>query len=103
MLYFVIQVSLTPKRSVGGLPITIPEQFSRATMERLKSNEITDSARNEIISAIAIPLYQLTTYPTSDEYTSICKSLIEKYPVLKDSCGNGYVSLLLIAAVSVAN
>lgn len=73
-------------------------------MERLKNNEITDSARNEIIGAVAIPLYQVTPYPTSDEYTSICKSLIEKYPVLKDSCGNGYVSFyLLLVWLCLAN
>lgn len=62
-------------------------------MERLKKKEVTDALRNEIISAIAVPMYQQTMYPRSDEYTIVCKKLVEKYPVLKDSCGNGYVSL----------
>ena len=61
-------------------------------MERLEKKEITDATRNEIISSIALPIYQQTTHPTSEEYTRVCKMLIEKYPILKDSCGNGYVS-----------
>lgn len=61
-------------------------------MERIKNEEVTDASRNEIISAIAVPMYQQTMYPKSEEYTTICKKLIDKYPVLKDSCGNGYVS-----------
>lgn len=61
-------------------------------MERLEKKEVTDATRNEIITAIAVPLYQQTMYPTPEEYTTISKNLIEKYPVLKDSCGNGYVS-----------
>ena len=62
-------------------------------MERLARNELSDGMRVEIISSIALQMYQHTTYPTSEEYTTVCKLLIEKYPILQDSCGNGYVSL----------
>lgn len=71
----------------------IPEKFSRATMKVLSEEVITDKARIEIVSAIALQAYQHTTYPTSEEYTTMCRKLIERYPFLKDKIGNGIVSL----------
>ena len=87
--YFQIQHCSTSDHKGWLGSFKIPDQFSRATMERLEKKEITDATRNEII---ALPIYQQTTHPTSEEYTRVCKMLIEKYPILKDSCGNGYVS-----------
>ena len=88
----------------GGSSLTvdrfnIPDRFSRATMEHLHNRQITNATRIEIITSIAVPMYQLTTHPTSEEYTSVCKRLVEKYPVLKDSCGNGHVSEALIVCL----
>ena len=60
-------------------------------MENIKKKQITSATRNEIIAGIAIPMYQQSEYPTSEEYTSVCKLLVETCAVLKDSCGNGYV------------
>ena len=65
-------------------------------MERIQNKHITNATRIEIITSIAVPMHQQTTHPTSEEYTSVCKRLVEKYPVLKDSCGNGYVSETMI-------
>ena len=56
----------------------IPEKFSRATMKVLSEEIITDKARIEIISAIALQAYQHTTYPTSEEYNTMCRMLIER-------------------------
>ena len=61
-------------------------------MERLEKGEITDAVRCEIVASICVPWYQVCTYPSKEEYTAASKQLIQKYPVLKDSCGNGYVS-----------
>ena len=61
-------------------------------MDHLAKNELADKMRIEIISTIGLQMYQHTTTPTSEEYTSVCKMLVETYPLLKDSCGNGYVS-----------
>lgn len=60
-------------------------------MERLENGEITDALRCEIVSSIAVRIYEICTYPKPEEYTTICKRLIEKYPILKDTYGNGYV------------
>ena len=70
----------------------IPEKFSKVTMKLLSEEVITDKARVEIVAAIALQAYQHTTYPTSEEYTTMCRKLIERYPFLKDKVGNGIVS-----------
>ncbi len=38
-------------------------------------------------------LFAYTQYPTSSEYNQVCDRLVQKYPVLKDTIGIGYVSL----------
>ena len=48
--------------------------------------------RTEIITSIAWEIWRYTQYPSPEDYTIICKLLVQKYPVLKDTIGNGYVS-----------
>lgn len=67
-------------------------------MERLDKGEITDGLRCEIVSAVCVPWYQMCEYPSKEEYTAVSKQLVQKYPVLKDSTGNGYVSYTHIAS-----
>ena len=61
-------------------------------MEALDNGQITKAVCSEIISAIALQLFQSTSHPTPEEYTGVCIKLISMYPVLKDTIGNGYVS-----------
>lgn len=67
-------------------------RFSRSTQRILLRNEITRSARVEIISCIAREIWRHTEYPTPAEYTHVCMKLIADHPGLKDTIGNGYVS-----------
>ena len=69
----------------------VPDRFSRATTELMKQEIIIDKVRREIVHSIALQMYQHTTYPTSEEYTTVCRRLVEKYPFLKDTVGNGIV------------
>ena len=41
---------------------------------------------------ISWEVWRYTQYPSSEEYNTVCKLLIQKYPVLKDTIGNGFVS-----------
>ena len=42
-----------------------------------------------------------TRCPSKEEYTAVSKQLVQKYPVLKDSTGNGYVSSTYIQQLLV--
>ncbi len=72
--------------------IRIPEKFSRATMRAMNKKMVTHSARIEIVTAVVYQLFATTEYPTKREYDSVCKALITRYLVLKDTIGNGFVS-----------
>ena len=57
---------------------------------------LTKGQRVEIIEVVAYRVLAHTEYPTSHEYNAICQSLITKYPNIKDTIGNGYVSSFAI-------
>ena len=68
-------------------------------MKTLSEEMITEKARVEIISAIAIQVHQHTEYPTSEEYTGVCRKLIQRYPFVKDKVGNGIVSSAAVTLI----
>ena len=57
---------------------------------------LTKGQRVEIIEVVAYRVLAHTEYPTSHEYNAVCQSLITKYPNIKDTIGNGYVSSFTI-------
>ena len=70
----------------------IPEKFSRTTMEALTTGIVSKRARSEIVNVVAHKVLEHTERPTSEEYTTVSRMLINKHPKLKDTIGNGYVS-----------
>ena len=74
----------------------IPKKFSKKTMEAIKLGILTKGMRTEVTNMIAVQMLQETSYPSSEEYTDVCRCLVETYPVLKDTIGNGYVSIPLM-------
>ena len=68
-------------------------QFSTKTMQSLEAQKISKGMRIEMVTALAFEIWNHTQYPTGDEYNSVCSILVNKYPFLKDTIGNGYVSV----------
>lgn len=69
----------------------IPD-FSFRTQQALKNGVITKGASSDIVTYIAHQIWTHTKYPTSEEYTEVCRELVTQYPVLKDGTSTGYVS-----------
>ena len=63
------------------------------THDAIKKGILTRRNKIEIIEVIAYRVLICTEYPTSNEYNGVCLALIAKYPILKDTIGNGYVSV----------
>ena len=61
-------------------------------MEDLQFKEIKKSTRT--IHTIAQLVWMQTNFPTSTEYTEVCRKLVSCHPVLKDAIGNGIVSFV---------
>ena len=54
---------------------------------------MTSKARHEIVQVLRTLMMMHTVYPTSEQYVTVCKELIAKFPKLADEVGtNGFVS-----------
>ena len=71
----------------------IPSKFSKKPIESINLGILTKGIRTEVINMIAVQMLQETSYPTSEDYTEVCRKLVEMYPILKDTIGNSYVSI----------
>lgn len=47
--------------------------------------------RDEIVNPLSTLMMVHTLTPTPEDYNTVCAKLIMAYPVLKDTCDNGYV------------
>ena len=75
---------------------SIPElrNFSQHVKDTVNTGVVTARARREINQVLRTYMTAHTIYPTSEQYTTICKKLIAKYPNLKDTQGKTkYVSM----------
>ena len=61
-------------------------------MQSLEAQKITKGMRIEIVTALALEIWKDTQYPSGIEYNAVYSMLVNKYPFLKDTIGNGYVS-----------
>ena len=71
------------------------DTFSKRTHEGIATGVVTRGQRIEIIEVIAYRVLAHTEFPSSSEYIGVCEALIEKYPTIKDTVGNGYVSVCI--------
>ena len=58
----------------------------------IDDGHLTSSAKQKIVSLLRSLIIQHTLYPTSEQYTTVCTRLVQKYPKLRDTIGNGIVS-----------
>ena len=60
----------------------------------MSTGVVTGRARRDVLCTY---MTAYTIYPTSEEYATVCKKLIAKYPNLKDTQGKTkYVSMYLL-------
>ena len=82
----------------------IPEMFSTMTNRAIQSGDrlnITDRMRDEIIRSLSSAMLQYTITPTPEQYTTACKRLIEKFPILEDVCGKGNLKFVRLSKYTI--
>ena len=79
----------TSNLSEWHMQFNIPDlqSFSQHVKNAVNTGVITARARREINQVLRTYMTAYTIFPTSEQYTTICKKLIEKYPSLKDTEG----------------
>ena len=71
-------------------------RFSPHIQSAINNGIITGRAKREIYQVLRTYITAFTLYPTPEQYTTICRNLIEKYPILGDTDGpSKYVSFNL--------
>lgn len=86
-----------PAQSEWHLAFVIPElrTFSDHVKEAVATGVISSRARREIIQVLRTYMTAYTVKPKSEQYKTICKKLILKFPKLEDTEGKGdYVSVM---------
>jgi len=68
-------------------------------MDSINAKSITKGVRIEIVTALAFEIWNHTQYPSGEEYNAVCTKLVKEYPILKDTIGNGYVSLCTFSII----
>ena len=84
-----------PAQSEWHLSFFIPElrTFSYHVKKAVATGVVSSRARREIIQVLRTYITAHTVKPTSEQYKTVCKRLIFKYPKLEDTEGKGdYVS-----------
>ena len=71
------------------LNFRIPElqTFSSFVRDAVKTGVVSSRARREIVQVLRTYVIAHTITPTSEQYTTVCRRLIAKYPKLEDTGG----------------
>lgn len=78
--------------------------FSACVQDAISTGIVTSKARREIIQVLRTYMIAYTIKPTSEQYTTVCRSLITKFPNLKDD-GEGkssYVRFCILPTIYVS-
>ena len=73
----------------------IPARFSAETTSAIKTGILSKRARDEIIQSLSTLMLVHTSKPSPDDYSVVCRKLVEKYPNLRDKVDSGYVSQIV--------
>ena len=73
----------------------VPSQFSEATMLAIGNENLTSTARAEIVQMTSAKMLSYCKYPTTLQYEVVASKIVSSLLKGKgDSIGNGYVSVL---------
>ena len=75
------------------LSFEIPElyTFTSFVKEVVKTGIVSSRARTEIVQVLCTYIIANTVRPTSEQYTTVCRKLISKFPALEDTEGNSRI------------
>lgn len=75
------------------LNFKIPElqTFSSFVRCAVKTGVVSSCARREIVQVLRTYMITHTITPTSEQYTTVCRRLVAKYPKLEDTGGKSRI------------
>ena len=75
------------------LSFKIPElqTFSTFVRDAVRTGVVSARARREIVQVLRTYVTAHTITPTSEQYTTVCRRLVAKYPKLEDTGGKSRI------------
>ena len=79
------------------LSFKIPHKdtFSGVVQKAVETGVVCAKARRDIVQTLRTLILQHTRYPSSEEYTTVSRKLIEQFPKLHDGGTSGFVSAVV--------
>ena len=76
------------------LSFKIPQKhtFSGVVQKAVETGVVCAKARRDIVQTLRTLILQHTRYPSSEEYTTVSRKLVEQFPKLHDGGTSGFVS-----------
>ena len=85
-----------------GIPIayTLPKAFSSTVMGALQKKEMEAKIRSAFVRELLVHMTSYGSRPSLNFCSLVARRIVLKYPFLRDSIGNGYVSYIMSVCVS---
>ena len=74
-------------------PYEFPDNFRPDVELALSNKQLTKETAKAFISRVAAHIFTYKKYPSQDEYVSVARAVIAKYPFMKSPTGRPIVSL----------
>ena len=76
------------------LSFKIPQKhtFSGVVQKAVETGVVCAKARRDVVQTLHTLILQHTRYPSSEEYTTVSRKLVEQFPKLHDGGTSGFVS-----------
>lgn len=73
-------------------PFPLPKHHGTDVEVALKNKKMTNVARQAFIGKVASAMLYYKRYPTSDDYSNVGRTIIQKYPFMRSPSGTPAVS-----------
>jgi hypothetical protein len=72
-------------------PFPLPKHYPTSIETALKRGNMAYKEKQAFLSEVASAILRFKRYPTHDDYVCVARSVTNKYPFLKSTCGKPYV------------
>jgi len=75
------------------MPFELPFNYPIIVQEGIDKKQLTGMALSKFVACIASAMFKYKGHPRKDEYESISKQIVQKFPFLKCTKGREHVSI----------
>jgi len=74
-------------------PFPLPEHYPYNIEVALKNKQMTKTTKGKFLTEVASAMFRYKYFPTHDDYVNVARCIVTKYPFMKPTDLEPYVSL----------